>query len=116
LLSGTYYTTSASLGQKLLPESHFAELSSAGGILSSLAAMTMPPLLGLVLDHTHHAYRYVFHSSVGLALLGLAAGSMLYRRFLILGGTSEYQAPKLTHDDGPDLKMSALPRVAGTTN
>jgi MFS family permease len=95
LLSGTYYTTSASLGQRLLPQSKFAELSSAGGVLSSVVNMTIPPLLGLVLDYSHHAYSYVLFTAFGLAVLGLSAGFILYRQFIALGGSSHYKAPEL---------------------
>ena len=94
VLSGTFYTTSASLGQRLLPQAKFAELSSAGGILNGVVMMIVPVLLGTLLDRTHHTYRYVFHAGLGLSVFGVLLGVALYRRFVALGGPSHYQAPE----------------------
>jgi len=94
VLSGTLFTVSASLAQRLLPRARFAALGSAGGILNSLAGIALPPALGLFLDHTGHAYRYTFHAGFLLALAALGAGFVLHRRFTALGGPSGYRAPE----------------------
>jgi len=94
ILSGIYFTTSASLGQRILPRSKFAEIGSAGGALCNLAGMAMPPLLGYVLDCTRHHYAYVFHASLGFAVMGTIAGFIFYRKFLALGGPDHYLAPE----------------------
>jgi len=94
VISGTLFTVAASLGQRLLPQSKFAEISSAGGILGSLFGMAFAPAMGAFLDRSHHDYRYVFHAGFGLAILGLILGIALYRRFLALGGPKNYHAPE----------------------
>ena len=94
VVSGSYITASASLGQRLLPQAKFAELASAGGILGSLAGILLPPLIGAFLDHTHHAYRHVFDVGLGLSIVGVIFGLLLYRRFLALGGPHHYRAPE----------------------
>ncbi len=94
VLTGTLYTTTASLGQRLLPQSKFAEIGSAGSILTSLAGILVPPLLGMALDHAHHNYHYVFNAAFGVAVLGLVVGIIFYRQFLLLGGPNHYRAPQ----------------------
>jgi len=94
VLSGTFFTASASLGQRLLPQAKFAEISSAGGVLGNLAGMAMAPMLGFILDRTHHTYSYVFHAGLSLCIAGIAVGLVLYRKFTALGGPKHYQAPE----------------------
>lgn len=94
VLSGSFFTTSASLGQRLLPQAKFAELSSAGGVLGNLAGMSMALALGFVLDCSHHAYHIIFHVGLGLSIAGIAVGLVLHRKFLALGGPKYYQAPE----------------------
>jgi len=94
VLAGAFFTASASLPQRLLPRAKFAELNSACGVLSSLATMVLAPVLGVFLDHTHHAYRHVFHAGFLLALAALACGWALHRRFLAFGGPDRYRAPE----------------------
>ncbi|HEY0257588.1 MAG TPA: MFS transporter, partial [Candidatus Methylacidiphilales bacterium] len=94
VITGTLFTAMASLGQRLLPQAKFAEISSAGSVLNCLFGMAFAPMMGAVLDHTHHEYRYVFHAGLGLALVGLLLGFGLYRGFLALGGPNHYQSPE----------------------
>ena len=94
VVAGTYATTSASLGQRLLPRSKFAEISSAGGILGSLAGIAMAPVLGTVLDYKHHDYRYTFLAGLALTASALAAFTVLHGKFMNLGGPARYVAPE----------------------
>ena len=94
ILSGTYFTAVASLGQRLLPRTKFAEIASAGSVLGSLATIAMPPLLGCVLDRSGHHYAYVFYAGLALTAAGIASGCVLHRKFVALGGPARYRAPE----------------------
>jgi MFS family permease len=94
VLSGTYFTTSASLGQRLLPQSKFATIGSAGGILAGLVAIILPPFLGRLLDGSGHHYHYLFPAGLGLTAIGVGASLVLYRKFLQLGGPINYFPPQ----------------------
>lgn len=95
VLSGVYFTASASIGQRLLPKVRFAEMASAGSIVSCLASIALAPAVGFLLDSTGHAYRYTFYVGAGLSMLALAALVLLHDRFVSLGGVDGYRAPDL---------------------
>lgn len=94
VVSGTYFTTTASLGQRLYPRSRFAQFASAGGILGALAGAAVPPLIGLYLDLSGHHYRHTFLMSFALTVVALGLMLMVYRRFQVLGGVAGYRAPE----------------------
>jgi MFS family permease len=94
VLSGTWMTAAASLGQRLLPKENFAQFSSAGGIIGSLCGIVAGPAAGLFLDRVvDHDYRYTFFMNSGMAALAFVAGLVLYRKFIALGGPKNYVAP-----------------------
>lgn len=93
ILSGAYFTTSAALAQCLLPRSRFAQFASAASILTSLAVMNLGPLLGVLLDLTHHNYRLTFVASFFPACVSCVLLTTVYRMFLALGGPRAYIAP-----------------------
>jgi MFS family permease len=90
---GSYATASCSLGQRLLPASKFAEIGSAGGIISSLVSIFFAPMVGLILDQTHHHYHNLFFMGFAIALLALITNLVLLRKFYALGGPENYVAP-----------------------
>lgn len=94
ILSGCYFTSAASLGQRLYPHSKFAQFASAAGMFTSLFAMGLGPLLGLMLDWTGKQYRHTFIGSGLLALTALLSAAYVYTRFLKLGGPKNYVAPE----------------------
>ena len=94
ILSGTFATASASLGQRLLPKAEFAQLASAGGIVNSLAYMTVSPAIGMLLDHAHHHYIYTFLLGSGIGALAVGALCLLHSRFIALGGPGNYAPPE----------------------
>jgi MFS family permease len=94
VLSGIYFTTSASLGQRLLPKAEFAQFSSAGGIIIALCSMALGPMVGSFLDHEHHSYRYTYLVSAGLSTLALIGLIILHHKFMELGGPNRYAAPE----------------------
>jgi MFS family permease len=110
VLSGIYFTTSSSLGQRLLPRAEFAQFSSAGGIIIALCSMALGPAVGMFLDHVHHAYRYTFLMSCILSLVALVGLIIVYRKFLELGGPDSYKAPEPSaKKSGPQADRRASP-------
>ncbi len=93
IVSGVWFTASASLGLRLLPRERFAEFSSAGGIVGGVAAMIFSPALGKLLDYTHHDYRCTFWIGAILSGLSLLAFWILHIKFMKLGGPESYVAP-----------------------
>lgn len=90
---GCYYTSAASLGQRLYPRDKFAQYASALGIVNSLFVMGFTPLVGLLIDRTGGAYRLTFVCGGGLALAALIMGLFVYRQFVKYGGHKNYIAP-----------------------
>jgi MFS family permease len=94
VISGTFFTTSASLGQRLLPRSKFAEIGSAGGILGSLVGIVTAPTLGTFLDYHHHEYRYTFLAGLFFTVAAVVAYLIVHGKFMALGGPAHYVAPE----------------------
>jgi Na+/melibiose symporter-like transporter len=82
VISGCYITATASIGQRMLPRSRFAELGSAAGIVGSLCFVAFPPALGFFIKFMNHQYRYVFIIASGLSGLTVLSYLMLlqYKR------------------------------------
>ena len=94
VLSGCYYTSSASLGQRLFPHSTFAQFGSAAGLMGSAASFGLVPLFGVALDLTGHQYRYTFLMSSGLAMVATVLMLVVHAKFMRLGGPEHYVAPE----------------------
>ncbi|MFA6286019.1 MAG: MFS transporter [Opitutaceae bacterium] len=94
VLSGCYFTSAASLGQRLFPHSRFAQFMSAASIFIALANMTIAPVMGLVIDRSGGIYRHTFSVACGLAVVALVAGLYVHRQFMKLGGPGGYVAPE----------------------
>ncbi len=107
VLSGAFFTTTASLGQRLFPRSKFAQFSSAMGITTGLGFLLLPPLIGVALDVSGHAYRLTFLFGGALGLAGAACLWIAYGKFLDLGGAENYVAPESTNS----CKDACLPDV-----
>jgi MFS family permease len=91
--SGCYYTSAASIGQRLFPREKFAQYASAGGIVNALTIMCLTPVVGLLIDSTGGVYRWAFACGAGLALTALFMGLFVYRQFIKYGGHKGYVAP-----------------------
>ncbi len=94
VLSGVYFTATASIGQRLYPRAKFAQFASAAGLMAATCFAVLPPLMGRYLDLTGHVYRHTFIAGAGLAFLALAAMLVVHRRFMALGGPKGYVAPE----------------------
>ncbi|AHF90705.1 MFS transporter [Opitutaceae bacterium TAV5] len=93
VLTGSYFTSAASLGPRLFPHSRFAQFSSAAGICSSVAGMVLAPTVGLIIDRTGDEYRHTFTTGCLLATIALVCAVYVYRQFMNLGGPKDYVAP-----------------------
>ena len=94
VISGIFFTASASLPQRLLPRSRFAELVSAGGIVLSICNVAFPFALGAFLDHAHHDYSYTFFIGAALSVTSFVFLLVLHGKFMARGGPKGYVAPE----------------------
>lgn len=93
VLSGVFYTGTASLFPRLFPRARFAQFASAAGIMLALGFISVPPAVGWVLDLSGHSYHLTFLIGGGLAALGCASFWVLDRKFRQIGGSSHYRPP-----------------------
>lgn len=93
-VSGCYYTSLASLAQRLFPQARYAQYASAAGILGSLAGIVFVPALGGFIDFTGEIYRYTFFAGAAIAAIALAISFFVYGRFVQYGGPRNYVAPE----------------------
>ncbi|EIP97639.1 Major Facilitator Superfamily transporter [Opitutaceae bacterium TAV1] len=94
VLCGSYFTSAASLGQRLFPHSKFAQFASAAGILASSGQMLLGPGLGLLIDATDKNYRHTFSVSILLTIIALLIAGAVHVKFMRLGGPGGYSAPE----------------------
>jgi len=94
VVSGTWMTATASIGQRMLPMAKFAQYGSAAGIVGAICGIAINPIMGHVLDASGHQYRYTYFTSSGLVTVALICGMVLYWKFKALGGPKHYVAPE----------------------
>ncbi len=94
IISGFYFTSMASVGQRLYPKLKFAQFASAALLLQAVVGALLPPSIGIILDASGHNYRLTFLIGGLIAIPGLGALIGVYRQFLRLGGTNNYQPPE----------------------
>jgi MFS family permease len=94
VLSGTWYTATASLAAMLLPKLKFAQYASALWMVSALCSMSFGPAMGKFLDYSHHQYRYTYLSGFILDIAGLLVTLVVFRKYQALGGAKNYVAPE----------------------
>lgn len=92
IVSGAYFTLSASLTARLFPRQLFAQFSSAAGIVDSFCKGVLPPVLGLMIDATL-SYRLVFPFGLVITLIGIVSIVVVYRYYQAYGGDEHYEAP-----------------------
>ncbi len=97
VLSGCYFTSAASLGQRLFPHMRFAQFASAAGILGSTASMIFAPAMGMIISGksaTEPSYQLTFVAACIIALVALGMGWIVHSQFMKLGGPKNYVAPE----------------------
>ena len=94
VLSGTYLTCTASLGNRLFPKATYAQFMAGAGILTSLSSFVIPFGVGALIDFRGGDYRWTFVVSIILAALSIVASVVVYRAFKKLGGPDAYIAPQ----------------------
>ncbi len=94
VLSGTWFTVSSSLGQRLFPKDKFAQFCSGGGLFGSAFYLFTVPLVGFFLDRSGHVYRHTYTISGVFALLGFLTLLVVHAKFMKLGGPKDYVAPE----------------------
>lgn len=100
VLSGVFFTLSASYPMRLLPRERFATLNSACSMLWAIVNVVSAPIYGGILEilsryHVKVHYRYTFLMGGVLAALGIAVLLVVYRGFKRYGGDANYQAPEV---------------------
>jgi MFS family permease len=99
ILSGAYFTATAGLGAFLFPRSKFGQFASAANIVASSGSILLGLLIGPVLDASGKDYRLTFLFGLVLCLGALIPLTVVYRKFMRLGGPAGYVAPG--GDDAP---------------
>lgn len=94
VISGTYFTTTASLSQRLFPRLKFAQYASAGGILSAIAGMVFTPAFGKIIELTGKQYRHTYLMSCILCCIAIGLLLIVHYHFMRLGGAKSYVAPE----------------------
>jgi MFS family permease len=94
VISGAFFTCTASLGQQLFPHSRYAQFASAAVLVTSIVTLILGPIIGQYLDWTKHAYRQTFYMGSGLTMLGVLLLLIVYTQFNQRGGARSYVAPE----------------------
>ena len=93
VLSGAWFTSSASLPLRMFPKENFSQFYSALNMFIGLGIMTFGPIVGHLIDFTGKYYRLTFIASSTLAFLAVLFGFIVHAKFMRLGGPKEYVAP-----------------------
>ena len=92
--SGSYMTATAGLMPVLFPRLKFSQFFSAGNVCFNLIGMVLAPVLGLLMDWTHHNYNLTLLTAGLTALIGCFFWVSLRKDFNQLGGVKNYIAPE----------------------
>ncbi len=96
VVSGCYFTLTASIALRLFPRSLFAQFNSANSLITSMGTMSVGgPMIGLLLDLQLSNYLWIFPIATlitFLTILGYFKILSYYNRF---GGDTAYLAPNV---------------------
>jgi hypothetical protein len=92
-LSGTYFTCTASLGQRLFPRETYAQYAAAAGIINAVCTMVYAIVIGRYFDWRGPVYHQTYAIGCGMALAGAATMLIVHSYFMKLGGPKNYVAP-----------------------
>ena len=101
VLSGAYFTATAGLGAFLFPRSKFGQFASAAAIISSLGFILVGLIIGPVLDTSGKDYRLTFLFGLVLCAAALVPLTVVYRKFMLMGGPANYVAPGGDEEKSP---------------
>ena len=93
IISGCFFTLSASLGQKLFPRELFAQFNSAFSMLLAIGYVILGPFFGWLLDNLARNYRYTFLFGAVLTALSVISLWQVFRGYLACGGDAAYTPP-----------------------
>lgn len=94
VISGVYFTGTASLGQRLYQKGNFAQFAAAAQIVLGLCAMMLTPVAGILLDWNGHHYPLTFVVGGVLTAASIGAFFVVLTLFLKLGGDAVYRPPQ----------------------
>ena len=95
VISGSFMSSTASLSQKLLPRSKYAEYLSAAFVFVGFLSIGFATALGYLLDNVFkHEYHYTYVLAFALSIIYLLVFIALYFKFQALGGKKNYIAPE----------------------
>jgi MFS family permease len=93
VISGTFFTCTASLAQRLFPKARFAQFASAAAVMIAVTSMIFAAWTGLYFDTHGPVYQRTYGMGFGLAVAGVITMLIVHRQFMALGGTRAYVAP-----------------------
>jgi hypothetical protein len=93
VISGVYFTATASITQRLLPRGHFAQFASAAQVLTGICSIAFALGSGWFFDRYGPVYRYTYVMGFALSVAGVISLLMVHRGFMRYGGTKAYVAP-----------------------
>jgi len=93
ILSGAWFTSSASLPLRMFPKENFSQFYSALNMFIGLGIMTAGPIVGKLIDFTNKFYQLTFIASSTLAFLAIFIGLIVHAKFMKLGGPKDYAPP-----------------------
>ena len=93
ILSGAWFTSSASLPLRMFPKENFSQYYSALNMFIGLGIMTAGPIVGQLIDFTKKFYQLTFIASSTLAFLAIFIGLIVHAKFMKLGGPKDYVPP-----------------------
>jgi len=103
IIAGTYYTSMASIGQRLYPKLKFAQFASAAGLLGSVFGLLLPPLMGLIIDASGQNYRLTFVGGAIFSIISVLALLIVYHKFKQYGGPKNYVPPHASEPGAASL-------------
>jgi hypothetical protein len=93
VLSGTFFTVTASLAQQLFPRGLFAQFASAAQVVISISQIAVGYLTGLYFDQVGQVYHHTYGMGLILAVAATIAMLIVHQQFMRYGGPKHYVAP-----------------------
>lgn len=94
VVSGMYFTVSASLSLRLFPKSLFAQFCSANALVFSAAITVFMPMMGKLFDLLDHQYQYLFLFGSILTFISVLLLLVIFGYYKKLGGDANYTPPE----------------------